>query len=702
MTHGFRWHLPLGVLLMAAVASGGEYVSLVDPFWGNGKTELPPSGGWARGWDWLKAQMGNTIPGALTPFGWVSVCAYSGNYPCGYGNLKCCCEGSPSEAAKELLLDGFTHFHHNGTGFARRFYNYFLFSPGAVGSDFSRFSRVRNERASPGWYAADLVDRDCSFEVVARPNAACHRYRFPSGKGRIVIDTRHIGLRQTSGVKLREKCEGNKLREVVPGRWEGVSRFHQLDFHFSISARAQGLIASVTNGVITLETEGDTAETFIGFSLVDGKAAVRRAEEAERVGFAESRREAEALWENALSRVRVRFDDERLRRLFYSTLYFSCVKPMETEKGFLDFFTLWDVYRTQLPLVLSLFPNMSRRMVDDMMTVADKHGFFPIHRNMTGHWLGRENGQATALGTYVFADAFFRNVLTDADYPRLKTIFVRQLEGTSFTGKSHTYFLDYAGAARAAQFVAERCGDAVYAEKLRSETDIWRRAYDPDTGYLVNTGKVFYYEGTYRNYSFRAHPGMANRIALAGGRARFEEMLDGFFSVGREPSDWSPNRDRRHRPDRFEGLTNQTDMDAPYTYLWCGRADRLADVLNLVRHHRFGEGPGGCPGNNDSGATSSWYVWSCLGLYPLTGTPYYLIGSPSVCAAELDFARGTLKISVERESATSTYPCGYSFNGRPFRSPWIPVSELERGGKLVIRLNDHPSAEPSPVPDWLD
>ena len=82
------------VFMVAAVpAVAGELTDLVDPFWGNGRAESPESQGWARGWNWLKAQMGNTIPGALTPFGWVSVCAYTGNYPCGYGLLRCCCEG---------------------------------------------------------------------------------------------------------------------------------------------------------------------------------------------------------------------------------------------------------------------------------------------------------------------------------------------------------------------------------------------------------------------------------------------------------------------------------------------------------------------------------------------------------------------------------------------------------------------------------
>ena len=431
----------LAFSVTAAIPAVAESLTdLVNPFWGNGKTESPESQGWARGWNWLKAQMGNTIPGALTPFGWVSVCAYTGNYPCGYGLLKCCCEGAPSYADKEMVADGFTHFHHNGTGFAGRFYNYFLFSPGAEGSDFSRFSRLTDEKASPGYYAATLADRNCSFELTSRPKAACHRYSFPSGKGRIVIDTRHIGLRPKAGCGKGgiEKCEGNKVRRVSADRWVGTARFHQLDFHFAIKAKADGLSSSEKDGVITIEVAGTSAETFIGFSLTDQKTAEGRLEEAMRIGFDGSRREAVERWERALARIRVHFSDEALRRRFYSTLYFSFVKPIDTEIGFLDYFTLWDVYRTQLPLVLSAFPDMARRMMDDMMAVSEKLGFYPIARNMTGHRLGRDNGQAADLSVYVLADAFFRGVLTAEDYPRLKGVFAKQLRGSNVRVKSPT------------------------------------------------------------------------------------------------------------------------------------------------------------------------------------------------------------------------------------------------------------------------
>ena len=50
-------------------------------------------------------------------------------------------------------------------------------------------------------------------------------------------------------------------------------------------------------------------------------------------------------------------------------------------------------------------------------------------------------------------------------------------------------------------------------------------------------------------------------------------------------------------------------------------------------------GRGGLPGNNDSGGLTSCYVWNAVGLFPVTGQPVYLIGSPIFDAASLQSGR---------------------------------------------------------------
>ena len=58
-------------------------IESVDPFIGTDVTDLPAPDGLAASWWWPKPQIGNTHPGATSPFGMVSACAYSGGYPTG-------------------------------------------------------------------------------------------------------------------------------------------------------------------------------------------------------------------------------------------------------------------------------------------------------------------------------------------------------------------------------------------------------------------------------------------------------------------------------------------------------------------------------------------------------------------------------------------------------------------------------------------
>ena len=87
---------------------------------------------------------------------------------------------------------------------------------------------------------------------------------------------------------------------------------------------------------------------------------------------------------------------------------------------------------------------------------------------------------------------------------------------------------------------------------------------------------------------------------------------------------------------RFEGLNNEPDMEAPWAYHYAGRPDRTAEVVHAAVHNMFGLGPGGLPGNDDSGGLSSWYVWASLGLFPVAGQSLYLINAPSFASSRLN------------------------------------------------------------------
>ena len=198
----------------------------VDPFIGSSATDLPAPVGLAASWWWPKPQVGNTHPGATSPFGMVSACAYSGAYPTGYGLYELNTEGVPPRLFDEQLASGFTHFQQSGTGAIRKYYNYFRVTPmleplDALGTSWP----LTDEEAEPGYYACTLGPPDTQgirCELTVGPKSAVHRYTFPAhADARLVVDFSMGGLVIPYGttVPLRAHLEtvspGVAQREIV-------------------------------------------------------------------------------------------------------------------------------------------------------------------------------------------------------------------------------------------------------------------------------------------------------------------------------------------------------------------------------------------------------------------------------------------------------------------------------------------------------
>jgi putative alpha-1,2-mannosidase len=100
------------------------------------------------------------------------------------------------------------------------------------------------------------------------------------------------------------------------------------------------------------------------------------------------------------------------------------------------------------------------------------------------------------------------------------------------------------------------------------------------------------------------------------------------------------------------------------------------------------------PGNDDSGALSSWYVWNFVGLFPLPGQGIFFISRPLV--DQVKFGSPSFRITVERESenagngAASVYLKRILLNGSELRRSFLYLEEVLRGGELRIELSKNP------------
>jgi len=315
--------------------------------------------------------------------------------------------------------------------------------------------------------------------------------------------------------------------------------------------------------------------------------------------------------------------------------------------------------------------------------------------------LNQFDNQARSLAHYVIADALYRRI-EGIDWQRALRAMRTDLE----QDKNHPYVnngsvrpvthtLDLAGAYYCTAQLAKHLGQHDLYRELMSRSAGWRNVYDEKTGLLI---EAKYYEGGLWNYSFRLLHDMAGRIAIAGSDTSFCQLLDRFFGYGQPPVVQSTDpRDREtmrlgHALNRFEGYNNEPDIETPYAYTYAGRPDRTAEVVHAGMRHMFTTGRGGLPGNNDSGGLTSCHIWNALGLFPVTGQPVVLIGSPLFETSALHLADKTFSVRREAQSPSQIYVQRASLNGQDIDRAYLTVDELMAGGTLTLTMGDQPSA----------
>jgi len=695
---------------------------LVDPFIGCRACDLPVPHGVAGRWWTAKPPIGNTHPGATLPFGMVSVCAYSGGYVTGYGQYAVSLDGTPPQELFPVHgALGLAHFQQSGTGRIRVYYNYLLTTPLLSDELDQRYDvqTLVDETASPGVYSGRFLERDVRFSAVASTRGVRHRYTFPAeSQPTVVVDVSAGGLLIDT---MSTYPQGGSMKIESPERVSGTVIMEGVPLHFT--CHCKGGVASLWQDDKVLEGEAEfnlgldklkfqpsfgyvfTAsspemELDFAFSLQCEDRASTVADALGAKSFGDIEGEARSVWDEVFSKVSVSGGSDADRQVFYTALYRSSIKPADFKNEnpfrhqdgpfFFDLSTLWDLYKTHLPLTMTLWPERGADFVEFLCEVAKREGGFPVSYLMDSS-PDRFTKQATGLCHLIMEDARLRGI--DADWDAiLKLLWKTSRSGKGRKGKfgeyerskvvaplSHT--LDIADAHFCMARMARSSGEQIIHDKAAELSRYWVNAFDPATG-LLKEGST-YYEGENWNYSFRFVHDMPERIAIAGGTEKFVALLDLFFGFT-EPA-------AGQRVFHFEGLNNEPDMEAPYAYIYAGRHDRTAEIVQLVMRKRFGIGRGGLPGNEDSGALSSWFVWSAFGLFPVTAQPIMLIGSPLFESATMNVGKGQFKISAPDPDPQKPFIASAALNGKPLHRAWLKLEEFTAGGHLELERSAAPT-----------
>ena len=141
----------------------------------------------------------------------------------------------------------------------------------------------------------------------------------------------------------------------------------------------------------------------------------------------------------------------------------------------------------------------------------------------------------------------------------------------------------------------------------------------------------------------------------------------------------------------FAYLGNEVSLEAPWEYDYTGASYRTQDVVRWAVNSLFTPGPGGLPGNDDLGETSSWYVFAALGMYPETpGTANMTLASPLFPRIAINRSSGqVIQINAPGASTLTYYVQSLMVNGQVSTKPWLnTILYRARGHARLYALDE--------------
>jgi predicted alpha-1,2-mannosidase len=266
---------------------------------------------------------------------------------------------------------------------------------------------------------------------------------------------------------------------------------------------------------------------------------------------------------------------------------------------------------------------------------------------------------------------------------------------------------------------------ALYAKKLGKEDDYqmflkrahnYRNVFDSSVGFVrgkTADGKwisPFDPREPYYNFMMKEASGWSTLwlaphdvqglINLLGGREKFTAKLDEFFNTPYNPK--GVCRDCTGMIGQYvQG--NQPDQQAAYYYDWAGQPWKTQELARKILSLTYGSDRYGLafPGMDDLGSTSSWYVMSAMGFYPVDpSSPNYILGSPIFNKVTIHMGNGKVfEIVAHNNSVKNLYIQSATLNGKPWNKPWFSHAYIASGGKLVLEMGPLPNKSWGAAPD---
>jgi len=384
--------------------------------------------------------------------------------------------------------------------------------------------------------------------------------------------------------------------------------------------------------------------------------------------------ENEEIWEEKLDRIQAVFEDPEMEKTFYTCLWrtflfpHKCYEydengqmvhyvpidgsvkpgPRYTDNGF------WDTYRTVYPLFVLIAKEEFAEMLEGFVNDYRECGWLP-------RWIsiGEVGCMPSTLIDAVIAhavvngvgnrktweDAFegmLKHANEKAPLPRFGRNGVEFYTEYGYVPReeykeSVNLTLDAAYGDWCIAVVAKELGNNVIAEEYLQRSKNYAKLYDEQTGFMrgrdkngvmadnfdpVRWGRE-YTEAAAWQTTFAVPHDLEGLAELMGGKEALLEKLDQLFAT---PPIYNTEGYGREIHEMTEmasldfgqcAINNQPSFHLPYIYAYFGEEEKANYWVHRMAKEAFSYKEDGFPGDEDNGTTSAWYIFACLGFYPM-------------------------------------------------------------------------------------
>nr|WP_246481638.1 GH92 family glycosyl hydrolase [Amycolatopsis umgeniensis] len=710
-----------------ASAEALNLTQYVNPFIGTDDSNSPnPVPGGAGG---------STYPGATVPFGMTQ---FSPDTP----------TASPSGyRSSDTSIQEFSLTHFNGAGCPNNEDLGILpvtgtlnSSPGTNWTGYAGSYTKADESAAPGYYKNRLNTYGTDVELTATKRTGFMRLSYPNTtSARVLINSSRSATGNRGGSL---SISGSQVTGTFTGGgFCGSSKTYPLYYAIqfdrapsgfgtwlggTISAGSANVSGVNSGGYLTFDTSGNSlVQLKVGVSFVSvAGAQANLAAESPGFDFAARRAAADTAWNDLLNRVQVTGGAAADLQKFYTALYRVFQNPNVASdvngqyRGFdqtirtanhpvYQNYSGWDIYRSWAALIALLAPAEASDIAKSMVLDGQQGGLLPkwSHNSNEHFVMTGDPGPIVVSSMYAFGARGFDTAAALALMDKASnggTTQGQPIRGRQSGYVSRNYItedpsdsLEYSASDFAVAQFAKALGDNGKYSTYMTRAQWWRNVFGTESGYvhrrnadgswpwpLNPASPDGYTEGNAAQYTWMVPYNYQALINLMGGPKTAVQRLDHHFTQ---------LNGGLSLPYFYIG--NEPEHGVPWAYHYAAYPQGTSAAVRRVMNESFTTGPGGLPGNDDLGATSAWYVWSALGMYPPTpGADVLALHGPLFPAVTITRPGGTVRINGTGAGQGAQHVQNFSLNGSGTSRSWLRYGDIAGNATLNFTMGASPSA----------